>query len=216
MKYYRAFLSALVFSLVCSSAYAESEIVEDGVVEQALPLEDSVDNNPEEPTENTNIVDAITDKPTEKNSEKNSEKTRASITTKNTAEPENAEAEAAENISVDIILNTTDKINGNSKKLHIISGSSARFGELEIKAKRCFKRDFSNSTKPEYAALLEISDSKNNNETLFSGWMFSKSSSLSTLEHQFYDVEIVSCQPKITDDSKSAVAKQKPPAPPTN
>ena len=75
-------------------------------------------------------------------------------------------------------------------------GVVMRFGNLEIIARRCWKA--APEDRPENAALLEIRELRPGEGpvTVFSGWMFSSSPALSTLEHPVYDLTVLGCEYK--------------------
>lgn len=75
-------------------------------------------------------------------------------------------------------------------------GTVMRFGNLEIIAHRCWRAK--PEEQPENAALLEIRELKPGEgpQTVFSGWMFSSSPALSSLEHPVYDVTLLTCEYK--------------------
>ncbi len=67
------------------------------------------------------------------------------------------------------------------------------FGTLEITARACHKAP--PEEPPESAAFLEVREQRRNEApgVVFSGWMFSSSPGLSTLEHPVYDLWVVDC-----------------------
>lgn len=68
------------------------------------------------------------------------------------------------------------------------------FGTLSITAKTCWVAPA--DTKPEQAALLEISETtpEKTQKPVFSGWMFASSPALSAMEHAVYDVAVIGCK----------------------
>jgi len=93
-----------------------------------------------------------------------------------------------------IILQGLNKVTGHILKLEAPVGTSMRFGNLEIVARRCWKS--SPEERPENAALLEISELKPGEapQEIFLGWMFSSSPGLSGLEHPIYDITVLACE----------------------
>ena len=81
-------------------------------------------------------------------------------------------------------------------KLEIYLNEEQVLGSLKIILKSCQSRppDFL----PESAAYLEIYDNLNqnfnDNNLIFSGWMFSSSPAISALEHPVYDISLISCK----------------------
>ena len=81
-----------------------------------------------------------------------------------------------------------DKITAKTSKIKIKIGEVKNFGELEIKALKCGKIDYFNSTKD--AAYIQVRDLKDtNNEKIFilNGWTFSTDQNVSPIHHAIYD-----------------------------
>lgn len=93
-------------------------------------------------------------------------------------------------------FNALDKITARIKKLEIYLNEEQVLGSLTIILKSCQNRppDFL----PESAAYVEIYDNLNqnfnDNNLIFSGWMFSSSPAISALEHPVYDISLISCK----------------------
>ena len=93
-------------------------------------------------------------------------------------------------------FNALDKITARIKKLEIYLNEEQVLGSLTIILKSCQNRppDFL----PESAAYVEIYDNlnqtSNDNNLIFSGWMFSSSPAISALEHPVYDISLISCK----------------------
>ena len=93
-------------------------------------------------------------------------------------------------------FNALDKITARIKKLEIYLNEEQVLGSLTIILKSCQNRppDFL----PESAAFVEIYDNLdqtlNDNNLIFSGWMFSSSPAISALEHPVYDISLISCK----------------------
>ena len=93
-------------------------------------------------------------------------------------------------------FNALDKTTARIKKLEIYLNEEQVLGSLTIILKSCQNRppDFL----PESAAYVEIYDNLNqnfnDNNLIFSGWMFSSSPAISALEHPVYDISLISCK----------------------
>ena len=93
-------------------------------------------------------------------------------------------------------FNALDKTTARIKKLEIYLNEEQVLGSLTIILKSCQNRppDFL----PESAAYVEIYDNLNQtfdeNNLIFSGWMFSSSPAISALEHPVYDISLISCK----------------------
>ena len=92
-------------------------------------------------------------------------------------------------------FNALDKITARIKKLEIYLNEEQVLGSLTIILKTCQNRppDFL----PESAAYVEIYDNLNqtfnDNNLIFSGWMFSSSPSIAPFDHPVYDIWLVNC-----------------------
>lgn len=112
------------------------------------------------------------------------------------------------------VLGALDKITARERELVIPVGTSERFYGLTVMVRSC--QSTTVSTTPQNAAFLEIADDsrygrvgntpasvkgkpeKPNQGTsakppLFTGWMFSASPSLSSMEHPIYDIVLKTC-----------------------
>ena len=91
------------------------------------------------------------------------------------------------------ILQGLDKVTARIQKFHAPINQFVYFGSLRIRVRACFKRPPEEF--PESSAFLEIIDERPGQgaKLVFSGWMFSSSPSLSSMEHAVYDVWIVDC-----------------------
>jgi hypothetical protein len=103
----------------------------------------------------------------------------------------------SENVAV---LQGLDKVTARVSAFDAPLGRPVHFGTLEIIPHACFKRP--PEEPPENAAFLEIREIKPGEPPveLFTGWMFSTSPALSSLEHPVYDIWVVDCK----NDSSSA------------
>ncbi len=93
-----------------------------------------------------------------------------------------------------LVLQGLNKVLGRVSTLEIPLGTLARFENLEIIARKCWKS--APDERPENASLLEIREVKAGEEPkqIFLGWMLSSSPALSSLEHPVYDVTVLSCE----------------------
>jgi hypothetical protein len=91
------------------------------------------------------------------------------------------------------VLQALDKVTARISDLRAPLDQTVKFGTLEITARACHKAP--PEEPPENAAFLEIRELRRDEppRVLFSGWMFSSSPGLSTLEHPVYDVWVVDC-----------------------
>lgn len=91
-------------------------------------------------------------------------------------------------------LTGLNKTTARSSTLEAPLGTVVRFGNLEIIAHRCWQAP--PGERPENAALLEIRELKSDDapKSVFQGWMFSSSPSLSSLEHPVYDIAVQACE----------------------
>lgn len=73
-------------------------------------------------------------------------------------------------------------------------GQTIEFGTLRIEVQHCEKAPLEN--RQESMAFVKITEAKPNclPEKVFSGWMFSSSPALSSLDHPMYDVWIKECK----------------------
>ena len=91
-------------------------------------------------------------------------------------------------------LEALDKVTGRVSVIDAAVGAPTRFGTLGIRVRACHRRP--PELPPDSAALLRIDERRRGEpeaRTLFSGWMFSSSPSLSALEHPVYDVIVLDC-----------------------
>lgn len=99
------------------------------------------------------------------------------------------------------VLRTLDKVTARVNTIEVPVGSSAELGALQVTVRACDKRPPEET--PESAAFLEIQETKEGEpaKTVFSGWMFASSPSLSALEHPVYDIWVVDCVKSETSES---------------
>lgn len=99
------------------------------------------------------------------------------------------------------VLRTLDKVTARVATIEVPVGSSTELGALAVTVRACDKRPPEET--PESAAFLDIVETKEGEpaKTIFSGWMFSSSPSLSALEHPIYDIWVVDCVKSTTSES---------------
>lgn len=94
------------------------------------------------------------------------------------------------------IIGALDKVSGKVSKLIVEDDNEIFFGSIKISVKTCIKSP--PTEPPENKAFIEIWDTKFKKKQeikkIFSGWMFSSSPSISSLEHAVYDVWIIDCK----------------------
>ncbi len=91
------------------------------------------------------------------------------------------------------VLQGMDKVTARVSTIEAPVGMVVKFGALEIIARNCDKRPPEET--PESAAFLDIWEVHEGQAavSLFRGWMFASSPSLSALEHAVYDVWVINC-----------------------
>lgn len=103
-------------------------------------------------------------------------------------------------------LQALDKVTARISALDAPIGAAVMFGTLEVTARACYKAP--PEEPPENAAFLEIREIRRNEEpkVVFTGWMFSSTPGLSTLEHPVYDIWVVDCATLPTAGSTPAAS----------
>ncbi len=99
-----------------------------------------------------------------------------------------------------IMLRALDKVTATTQDYTVKVGETLEYGSLSIDAVHCEKRP--PEELPETFAFLKIRDAKldgkgqetQENETVFSGWMFASRPALSALDHGVYDVWVIGCK----------------------
>jgi hypothetical protein len=91
-------------------------------------------------------------------------------------------------------LRGLNKVTARISTLDAPLGAIARFGNLEIIARKCWQAP--PEEQPENAALLQIRELRPGEgpQDIFNGWMFASSPALSALEHPVYDITVLSCE----------------------
>ncbi len=98
-------------------------------------------------------------------------------------------------IAMDIVvLGALDKVTARVNTLKGLVGTPVKFGMLEIVAQTCVTTPPEDP--PESAAFMEIYQVQEGEEEqqVFSGWMFASSPALSALDHPVYDVWVLGCE----------------------
>lgn len=89
------------------------------------------------------------------------------------------------------LLRGLDKISGRVRDLEIRVGDAIVYERLTISVEQC--RVPPADEADDAFAYLRIQDSKVDNAEVFAGWMFASSPALSAMDHQRYDVWVLSC-----------------------
>jgi len=112
-----------------------------------------------------------------------------------------APEEAAPLMLRTVVLRGLNKVTAKTSRIEAKVGILARFGNLEIVARDCWKAP--PTQRPENAALLDIWERKQDAKPtrVFLGWMFSSSPSLSAMEHPVYDITMVECREEAVEES---------------
>lgn len=103
-----------------------------------------------------------------------------------------------------IKLQSIDKITGRTLTFEARVGSTVKYGPLYIKVQACRKAP--PIEQPESAAFLQIWEltPKEASKWVFSGWMFASSPALSAMDHPIYDVWVLDCLDKKTEEAEAA------------
>ena len=106
--------------------------------------------------------------------------------------------------SVGAMLQGLDKVTARIERIEALIDKPIQFGSLRILVRACVKKP--PEELPESAAFLEIKDARagKNGMSVFSGWMFASSPSLSAMEHAVYDVWVVDCINELSESSSSS------------
>lgn len=105
-----------------------------------------------------------------------------------------------------VVLRTLDKVTATTKDYTVKIGDTLEYGSLSITARHCEKRPPTEI--PETYAFLQITDVRLNGEgdvvdasreddeenMIFSGWMYASKPAVSALDHRVYDVWVIECQ----------------------
>lgn len=96
-----------------------------------------------------------------------------------------------------VLLRGLDKITARVSDLEAPLGKAVKFGNLEIIARFCQKAPPEDP--PESVAFLEIMEHKPDEKpkSVFAGWMFSSSPTISAMEHPVYDIWVKECRGEV-------------------
>ena len=96
-------------------------------------------------------------------------------------------------------LRSLDKTSARTMTFDARVGSTVKFGPLFIKTQACRKAPPIEA--PEAAAFLQVWEQlvDGTSKWVFSGWMFASSPALSPMDHPVYDVWVLDCLNKETD-----------------
>ena len=89
------------------------------------------------------------------------------------------------------VLRGLDKISGRVTDIRVEVGKPATYERLTITVGDC--RTPPEDEAPDAFVFLKIADGKLDGAEVFSGWMFASSPALSAMDHQRYDVWVLSC-----------------------
>jgi hypothetical protein len=101
-----------------------------------------------------------------------------------------------------------DKITADTNTFDLNIGKTVAFGSIRIRPMACKKAP--PIEEPESASFLQLweKDRQGKSEWIFSGWMFASSPSLSAMEHPIYDVWVIDCKGKISDEESNKVGEE--------
>lgn len=89
------------------------------------------------------------------------------------------------------VIRILDKISAKSKLIEFELKKEVKLNEnISIKAYQCWKSPSYKA--PETKILLKVSDDEN--KTIFFGWLFASSPSISGIEHSIYDIVAIDCK----------------------
>ena len=89
------------------------------------------------------------------------------------------------------VLRGLDKISGRVRDIEIQVGEAAVYERLTIRVEQC--RIPPEDEADDAFVYMRINDSKGGDTEVFAGWMFASSPALSAMDHQRYDVWVLSC-----------------------
>ncbi len=105
-----------------------------------------------------------------------------------TASPASAQPEATAGSGV--VLRALDKLSGRVRDIEMPSGTTTRFGRIEIDHAEC-RYPTGNPSGDAYA-LLRVRDALED-RVVFTGWMIASAPALSALDHARYDLWVLRC-----------------------
>ena len=107
-----------------------------------------------------------------------------------------------------VVFQGLDKITARIKTLEFKVGVKNNFGILEILVKRCV---YSKPTEtPESIAYISVIDNSEKQiqikktNIVFDGWMFASSPALNAVEHPVYDLVLINCRNRKTQEKGSS------------
>lgn len=91
------------------------------------------------------------------------------------------------------LLQGLDKVTGRVSMFSQKINKPTMFGTLEVTIRACHKKR--PEEPPESSAFIEIRETNQESERqlVFTGWMFSSTPGLSSLEHPVYDIWVLDC-----------------------
>ena len=89
------------------------------------------------------------------------------------------------------LLRGLDKISGRVTDIRVEVGAAAIYERLTIDVRDC--RAPPADEAPDAFVFLKVMDAKLDGAEVFSGWMFASSPALSAMDHQRYDLWVLSC-----------------------
>ncbi len=135
------------------------------------------------------------------------------VTTPAMVTPEPEEVKLEPENTKKAVLRFTDKIAARSTEMTIAVPSQVSYQTLVMQVEKC--QIAAQERNPEHAMLLEIFASEDvqgnpSNARVFGGWMFKQKSSLTSLQHPFYDVTLVQCVSDPSTKPKPKIEVKKP------
>ena len=91
-------------------------------------------------------------------------------------------------------LKILDKISSKNKRIKLQNDKEMIFKDLSIKSMKCSNSEFDDN--PEIKAYIQVKDLTNQNKDnvfVFTGWMFSSSTSITPFDHPVYDIWLIGC-----------------------
>jgi hypothetical protein len=92
------------------------------------------------------------------------------------------------------IFEGLDKITGLTTNFEVPIGSEAKFGGLIVKPFVCYTQPITEEPKTAAFVQVDVLETGNKRQRIFSGWMFAESPGLNAVEHPIYDVWLTGCK----------------------
>lgn len=89
------------------------------------------------------------------------------------------------------VLRGLDKISGLASDITVNVGDTVTYGRLTVLVEEC--REPPQGESEDAFVFMKVQDPKAGAEPVFSGWMFASSPALSAMDHQRYDLWVLSC-----------------------